>query len=154
MIFTIGRSPFQIPLGAWPGFENQSCYEAPGYLLIEIWIRNTDINRFSKAAFSTVAESWPLGSHIDNKKYVRLFWKWNQVNFTQYFILGMTGELHHQKNGLWTCFFIVYIFWHTQIMKNHVFCYNSSCVNVCEIRISHLLHLFIRYKMYHFLYWK
>ena len=30
-------------------------------------------------------------------------------------------------------------------MKNHVFCYNFSCVNICEIRICHLLHLFIRY---------
>ena len=54
-----------------------------------------------------------------------------------------------------TCFFLwLYIFWHVQIMKNHVFCYNFSCMNVCELRICHLLHLFVRYTMYHLLYWK
>ena len=37
--------------------------------------------------------------------YGRLLWKWDQVNFTQYVRLGMAGELHHQKNCLWTCFF-------------------------------------------------
>ena len=33
------------------------------------------------------------------------------------------------------------------------FCYNFSCVNVCgsEVRLCYLLHLVIRYIMYHFL---
>ena len=35
--------------------------------------------------------------------------------------------------------FLLYIFWDVQIIKNHVFCCNFSCLNVCEIRICHLL---------------
>ena len=35
--------------------------------------------------------------------------------------------------------------------ENHVFCYNFSCVNVCEIRICHLFYFFIRYTMDHLL---
>ena len=53
-----------------------------------------------------------------------------------------------------TCFFLFYVFWHVQIMKNQVFCHNFPCVNVCEIRICHLLHIFVRYTIYHFLDWK
>ena len=56
--------------------------------------------------------------------------------------------------SLYGHFFLLYIFCHIQIMKNDVFCYNFSCVNVCVLKICHLLHLFIRYTMYHFLYWK
>ena len=48
--------------------------------------------------------------------------------------------------------FLFYIFWHVQIMKNHVFCYTFSCVNVCELQMCHLFHLFIRYLMYCILY--
>ena len=29
-----------------------------------------------------------------------------------------------------------------------IFCYKYPCVNVCEVKIGHLLHLFIRYIMY------
>ena len=47
-------------------------------------------------------------------------------------------------------FFLLYIFWHVQIMKNHGFCCNFSSVNVCGLK--NLLHLFIRYTIYHFLY--
>ena len=47
-------------------------------------------------------------------------------------------------------FFLLYMFWYVQIMKNHVFCWIFFCVNVCEIRLFHLLHLFIRYTMYLF----
>ena len=31
-----------------------------------------------------------------------------------------------------------------------IFCYKFPCVNVCEVKICHLLHLFIRYIMYPF----
>ena len=47
--------------------------------------------------------------------------------------------------------FSLYIFWQVQIIKNHAFCYNFSCVNVCEIRICHLFYFFIRSTMYHLL---
>ena len=45
-------------------------------------------------------------------------------------------------------FFTVHIFTRAKY-ENHVLCYNFSCVNLCKIRICHLLHLFIRYTMYH-----
>ena len=63
-------------------------------------------------------------------------------------------DVMHILEQIGDFFFLLYIFWHVQIMKNHVLSYNFSCVNVCEIRICYLLHLFIRYTMCHFLYWK
>ena len=73
-----------------------------------------------------------------------------RVNDMKIISLNSSSEKHVYLD----IFFLWYIFWHVQIMKNHVFCYNFSCVNVCEIGIYHLLHLFIRYTMYLFLYRK
>ena len=36
-------------------------------------------------------------------------------------------------------FFVV----HVQIMKNQIFFYSFFCVNVCVLRICHLLHIFL-----------
>ena len=107
-------------------------------------------------------------------------WKVNEVCkrcFSNQSVLVMYNFLSNQKDStvafifeviftialtlLWAIiwslyghFFLLYIFCHIQIMKNDVFCYNISCVNVSEIRIFHLLHLFIRYTKYQYLYWK
>ena len=42
----------------------------------------------------------------------------------------------------WTWFFLLCMCWYVKIMKNHVFYYNFSCVNVSEIRICPLITTF------------
>ena len=76
---------------------------------------------------------------IQNKKYIYI------NNFDK------NGKI--RTNWYGHIFFIVHVLTCTNY-ENHIFCYNFSCVNVCEIRICHILHLFIRYTMSHFLYWK
>ena len=51
--------------------------------------------------------------------------------FLFYFFLSLKDSF------LQTCFFYCTYFDILQIMKNHVFCYDFSCVNVCEIRNCH-----------------
>ena len=74
------------------------------------------------------------------------------IKVLQFLSHGKIQKLNITSRYFRTCFFSLYIFW--QIMKNHVFCYSFSCVTDCETRLCHLLNLFIRYTMYHFLYWK
>ena len=74
------------------------------------------------------------------------------IKVLQFLSHGKIQKLNIASRYFRTCFFSLYIFW--QIMKNHVFCYSFSCVTDCETRLCHLINLFIRYTMYHFLYWK
>ena len=90
----------------------------------------TKNNKHHFSAFSAVAHVvFPLVLIIHGIDRARFYFKQMQAVI----------KIHHMD-----MFFLLYIFWHAQIMKNHIFCYNFSCVNVCEIGIRHLLHLFIR----------
>ena len=88
-----------------------------------------------------------------------IFFLWTKFAQKEYFHLktekvNITIEFCILEMGMFWFFFWLHIFGHVQIMKNQVFCSNFSCVNICEIGLCHLLHLFIRYTIYHFLHWK